>query len=264
MDFCSIRTMFEAFSAFGFVSGRRFVCVEKSVCLRIFKSSWKVEPWTILCPVRRTIDIYAGGFNHASAIIFLHTTANSQYRKVLGGKAWRNDFQLVGQRFATSSVSAVWGQCSHTLKDAHSHAHTHKYAHACKHADTNKIQRERERDIERGRETWHRQTDGECLGRITTFFELSCATWVMLLKTGVEVSKPDPPRPLFTRQFFFFVKLLPSANHRQFDGQWLLQAKPSTTMGQLDAQFLGLSGLRRLFVEWDSKYLNTRAVGTYR
>jgi len=82
--------MFEAFSAFGFVSGHRFVCGEKSVCFRIFKSSWKVDRWTILCHVRRTIGIYVGGFNHASAIIFshwLHSTANSQYRKVLGGKA---------------------------------------------------------------------------------------------------------------------------------------------------------------------------------
>lgn len=99
-------------------------------------------------------------------------------------------FQLVGHRLATSSVSAVWGQCSHT------------HTQICARMQTRRHKQDTERDMERGRETWHRQTDGG-LGRITTFFELSCAIWVMLLKTGVQVSKPDPPEPCLPGSLFF-------------------------------------------------------------
>lgn len=111
-------------------------------------------------------------------------------------------FQLVGHRLATSSMSAVWGQCSHRHTDSKTHTHTHTHTQICARMQTRRHKQDTERDMERGRETWHRQTDGG-LGRITTFFELSCAIWVMLLKTGVQVSKPDPPEPCLPGSLFF-------------------------------------------------------------
>ena len=98
-------------------------------------------------------------------------------------------FQLVGHRLATSSVSAVWGQCSHTHTNMRTHANTQTQA------------RYRERYGER--EGDMTQTDGRRSRKDNHFFELSCAIWVMLLKTGVQVSKPDPPEPCLPGSLFF-------------------------------------------------------------